>query len=417
MTSGVDWNEHEWCNGPSSPPGPTPASSPPSPPPPSIAPPHRRPRGPPSPPPSLQPLVFTAVEFPLYRLSPPASPVRSRSAPGRQRTASSCTPERAASARTHSGRRDSNHGPRALLISHCHRRLRAPRHGRPLPHPRHPSKAHPKAPPGRQCGTHLVARPPLQSGSRAPSQIPASQLPLAHTSHAVHTLPTLSSNPASTRQAHSITCDTPAPTHPRAPSACDSACDDNVIAASLSFAAPGPAHLPSSLPAAPLLSSSHSAQNIIPEMVHSRSYSAQDARVSTPATPTTATATTTPAPSSARQRTAPSSWAPPIAQGYSASEDGHASASPETRVGVSRNRSFGALARTWRRLSTPHRSSPERTTTRDTDKRAPLIDDATPTRQGSSHEASRMVQSLDGGRPDMHMVRLPTPVGSAVRPR
>ena len=360
-------------------------------------------RGPPSPPPCLQPLVFTAVDFPRYRLSPPASPVRSRSAPGRQRTASPCTPERAASA---PGRHDwglVSSSPPAIVVSDMDGPSRIPAILRRLTQKRHaPPVAH----------TSLLA-PLTKRLSRSTSTSTLSRPRLArrpHTADAVQ---------HSSLDAPGTLDHVPSPTHPRAPSARDSACDGNVMAASLlSFAAaPGPAHLTSSATPAPFPSSS---QSLSPEMVHSRSYSAQDARVSssTPsamvATPTTIT---TPAPSSARQRTAPSSWAPPIAQGYSASEDGHGSAPTETRVGVKRNSSFGALARTWRRLSASRRSSPERSETRDTDERAPLIDDAARSRQGSNEEGARMVRSLDGGRPDMHMVRFRIPVGSALSHR
>ncbi len=284
------------------------------------------PRGPPSPPPSLQPLVFTAVEFPLYRLSPPASPVRSRSAPGRQRTASSCTPERAASARAHSGRQDSNHGLVPSLVAPAIVVSEPPDMDSPSRIPAILRRLTQKRPPADNVAHTSLLAPLTKRLSRSLSNTSISTPPRPHLARRPHTANAVQQScfdaPGTLDHVRH-----PAPTHPRAPSACDSACDDNVIAASLSFAAPGPAHLPSSLPPAPLPSSSHSAQNSAPEMVHSRSYSAQDARVSTPATPATATATS-PAPSSARQRTAPSSWAPPIAQGYSASEDGHASASP-----------------------------------------------------------------------------------------
>lgn len=221
------------------------------------------------------------------------------------------------------------------------------------------------------------------------------------------------------------------PTHPCAPSARDSAC---VITAS-STTAPGPAHAPASVAVVPFASSSQFAKTLSPTttasdgMVHSRSYSAQDMLPSTSTTPlrstttavittttTSTTPTTTPPPSSAHQRAAPSSWAPPTRQGYSASEDGHGSTSTsqtETRAGVRRNGSFSALARTWRRWSASRGPSPERGTGREEVERAPLADDTARARQGPSEEGARTARSLDGGRPDMHMVRLCISLGSA----
>ncbi|KJA30000.1 hypothetical protein HYPSUDRAFT_196291 [Hypholoma sublateritium FD-334 SS-4] len=439
-------------------------------------------RGPPSPPPCLQPLVFTAVDFPRYRLSPPASPVRTRSAPGRYRAASPSSPERAAFARAHSGRRDSNHGLVPNVSSSYHHKPPTITVSEPADM-KFPAKDTPDAGPSR---IPAIVRKLTQKRKSSPSAVPhtpglqrtpgdASETPqappvahasllapltnrlwrsLSQTSMSGSSRPRLSRRPHTANSVqllggeerafldapesldHVIGRTSPArQPSPCAPSTRHSACD--VIAAS-STTAPGPAHAPASVIAAPFASSSQFAKTLSPTatpsdgMVHSRSYSAQDIRASSSTPPvysttatrmtttvitttTTSTTTTTAAPSSARQRAAPSSWAPPTVQGHSVSEDGHGSTSTsqtETRDGVRRNSSFGALARTWRRWSASRGPSLERGAGREEDVRAPLADNAARGRQGPSEEGARMVRSLDGGRPDMHMLVQVGPAGS-----